>query len=256
MKAYWKWKGSQEFIFRAMLKSWQCSLYSRSFPSKFILKNCLPHFHVTFVSLDQPHFLFTVKLSQLCIFAHARLCLTLCDPINSSPPGSSVHGIFQGRILAWVAISSSSGSSWPRDGTCVSCISCFGRWILLPPSHLGSPESWPLNSWLIHPSVILALPLESPRLQLFLEGVCFWFCFNWGERMASIQSAVTLNLSSYCPSALIPFSKNSGLLPSQLLKAPPTATNTEDTSCPWNCTLWTPSLKVISSVLFLYLCHI
>ena len=204
MKASWKWKRSQGLIFRAMLKSWQCSLYSRSFPSKFILKNCLPHLHITFVSLDQPHFLFTIKLSQLCTLAHAWLCLTLCDPINSNPPGSSVHGIFQGRILAWVAISSSSASSWPRDGTWVSCISCIGRWILLQLSHLGSPESWPLNSWLIHPSVILALPLESPRLQLFLEGVCFWFCFNWGERMASIQSAVTLNLSSYCPSALIP----------------------------------------------------
>ena len=46
------------------------------------------------------------------------------------PPGSSVHGIFQARILEWVAISFSRGSSWPRDRTWVSCISCIGRQVL------------------------------------------------------------------------------------------------------------------------------
>ena len=53
--------------------------------------------------------------------------LTLCDPLDCSPPGSSVYGISQARILEWVALSSSRGSSWPRDGTQVSCI---GRQIL------------------------------------------------------------------------------------------------------------------------------
>ena len=43
-------------------------------------------------------------------------------PKDWSPPGSSVHGIFQARILEWVAISSSRRSSQPRDRTCVSCI--------------------------------------------------------------------------------------------------------------------------------------
>ena len=47
-------------------------------------------------------------------------CLTLCYPIDCSPPGSSVHGISQVRILVWVAISFSRGSSRPRDGTHVS----------------------------------------------------------------------------------------------------------------------------------------
>ena len=45
----------------------------------------------------------------------AQLCPTLCDPMDCSPPGSSVHGISQERILEWVAISSSRGSSQPRD---------------------------------------------------------------------------------------------------------------------------------------------
>ena len=48
--------------------------------------------------------------------------LTLCDPINCSLPSSSVHGILQTRILEWVAISFSRGSSWPRDRIWVSCI--------------------------------------------------------------------------------------------------------------------------------------
>ena len=58
----------------------------------------------------------------------AQSCLTLSNPMD--PPGSSVHGIFQARILESVAISYSRGSSWPRDGTCISCVSCFGRQVL------------------------------------------------------------------------------------------------------------------------------
>ena len=53
---------------------------------------------------------------------HAQLCPTLCDPMNCSLPGSSVHGILQATILEWVVISSSKGSSQPRDWICISCI--------------------------------------------------------------------------------------------------------------------------------------
>ena len=60
----------------------------------------------------------------------AQLCPALCDPMDCSPPGSSVHRIFQARMLELVAISSSRGSSWHRDQTRVSRISCTGRWIL------------------------------------------------------------------------------------------------------------------------------
>ena len=45
----------------------------------------------------------------------AQLCLTLCDPMDCSPPGSSVQGILQARILKWVAMSLSRASSSPRD---------------------------------------------------------------------------------------------------------------------------------------------
>ena len=54
----------------------------------------------------------------VCVFS----CVWLCDPMDCSPPESSVHEIFTARILKWVAISFSKGSSWPRDRTCGSCI--------------------------------------------------------------------------------------------------------------------------------------
>ena len=47
--------------------------------------------------------------------------MTVCDPVDRGPPGSAVHGILQARILEWVAISYSRGSSRPKDQTWVSC---------------------------------------------------------------------------------------------------------------------------------------
>ena len=60
-------------------------------------------------------------------------CLTLCNSLDCSPPGSSVHGILQAGILEWVAISFSRGSSQPRDRTRVSCIAgrFFTNWATL-----------------------------------------------------------------------------------------------------------------------------
>jgi len=49
-------------------------------------------------------------------------CPTLCDPMDCSSTGSSVHGLFQARILEWFAMPSSRGSSWPRDRTHISCL--------------------------------------------------------------------------------------------------------------------------------------
>ena len=60
-----------------------------------------------------------------CVQKSLHPCPTLCDPMGCSPPGSSVHGIFQARILEWVAISSSRGFFRPRDQTCSSWVSCI-----------------------------------------------------------------------------------------------------------------------------------
>ena len=66
----------------------------------------------------------------MCVLV-AQLGLTLFDPMDCSPPGSSVHGILQLRTLEWVAVSSSRGSSQPKDQTWVSCIAggLFSVWV-------------------------------------------------------------------------------------------------------------------------------
>ena len=67
----------------------------------------------------------------------AQLCSTLCDPMGCNPPGSSVSGVLQARILEWVAICFSRGSSQPRDRTWVSHIE--GRLYYL--SHQETPST-------------------------------------------------------------------------------------------------------------------
>ena len=67
-------------------------------------------------------------------------CLTLCDPMDCSPPGSSIHGILQARVQEWVAISFSRGSSWPRDQTWVSCIA-GGFFTIWAKGHLQNPTA-------------------------------------------------------------------------------------------------------------------
>ena len=57
-------------------------------------------------------------------------CPTLCDPIGCHPQAPLVHGILQARILKWVSMPFSRGSSQPRDRTCVSYVSCTGRQVL------------------------------------------------------------------------------------------------------------------------------
>ena len=69
--------------------------------------------------------LYSRNLTQHCkstVHACAQSCLTLCNPMDCSPPCSSVHGIFQARVSGWVAIPFSRGSSQPRDQTEVSYI--------------------------------------------------------------------------------------------------------------------------------------
>ena len=68
-----------------------------------------------------------------------------------------VRGIFQARILEWVAISSSRGTFWPRDGTCISCVYCIGRWI---PYHCTTWEpstSFLLINWSQGAAIFFAL---------------------------------------------------------------------------------------------------
>ena len=83
-------------------------------------------------------------------------CLTLCNPMDYSLPGSSVHGILQARILKRVAKTSSRGSSRSRDRACVSYLSCVGGQALYHQYHLGSLGSGHHSS--------------NPRIIIFLHG--------------------------------------------------------------------------------------
>ena len=81
---------------------------------------------------------FTYLLMKVLV---VQSCLTLCDPMDYSLPGSSVYRMLQARILEWVAVSFSMGSSWPRDWTWVSCIA--GRFFTV----WATREAWSLFSF-------------------------------------------------------------------------------------------------------------
>ena len=86
-------------------------------------------FHVVFLAINSTH----------CVHAKSlQSCLTLCDPIGCSPPGSSVQGILQARILEWVAVPSSRGWIFPTEGLNPGLLHC--RQIIYHLSHLGSPS--------------------------------------------------------------------------------------------------------------------
>ena len=90
-------------------------------------------------------------LILVCVHASSVtfLCLTLCNPLDSSLPGSSVHGVFQARVLEWGVLFFSRGSSQTRDWTCTSCT---GWWILYCWA-TWEAEDWP--SCLVKPQVLL-----------------------------------------------------------------------------------------------------
>ena len=94
----------------------------------------------------------------------AQSCPTLCEPMDCSLPGSSVHGIFQAIVLEWIAISFSRGSSWPRDRTQVSHI--VGRRFTIWATSEVHTAHLPLLRFLTH-SVLVWLPTSQ---HLFMDG--------------------------------------------------------------------------------------
>ena len=92
-------------------QSWECCILVCPESEATTKKNRCVSFLTTVV---------TVNNHQRSESEVAQPCPTLCDPMGCSLPGSSVHGIFQARVLEWVAISFSRGSSQPRDRTRVS----------------------------------------------------------------------------------------------------------------------------------------
>ena len=115
--------------------------------------------------------------------AVTKSCLTLCDPMDCGPPGSSVHGILQARILEWVAFPFSRGSSQPRDRTQVSCFAgrFFTIWATREPSEvLGDvtifprmPRTWTHLELLPLQKKMFYLNQPTPSLRTFLRQMSY-----------------------------------------------------------------------------------
>ena len=116
-------------------------------------------------------------LDELYLHLVAQLCLTLCDPMDCGLPGFYVHGIFQARILEWVAISFSSGSSWPRDQIQVSCISdrCFTIWATRE-TFIIKVRYWPINFFVVALSNLISGWWWPHRINL--RVFCLYFFWN------------------------------------------------------------------------------
>ena len=142
--AYWE---LSNYIERADLSSWTTHC---DFCCLFGLSPCMIN----------RHFKYNIPLLCVVLCSAAQLLPTPCKPMDCSPWGFFVHGIFQARILEWVAISYARGSSRPRDQTHISCISCK------PTSH-ASPA--------LAGSLLTTVP---PVKHIFFLGgahiLCYW----------------------------------------------------------------------------------
>ena len=122
-------------------------------------------------------------------------CPTLCDPTDCSPPGFSVHGIFQARILEWVAVFFSRGSSQPRDRTQVSCIAgkhfnaLSHQWSTLL-VHSNSLLFWKMEG-VLHNSTYWIFCAPFDKFFSFLTLACILFCFLVAQSDWITQSFVS-----------------------------------------------------------------
>ena len=115
----------------------------KSFRNQILLKKKNKHKIETLIWKGSGSHITAPRLYQedcVCVCSVIQSCLTVCDPMDCSLPGSYVHGIFQAKILEWVAISYSRRSSWPRDPNL--CLLHFLYWQAdyLPLGHLGNEE--------------------------------------------------------------------------------------------------------------------
>ena len=116
-------------ILQAGILEWVAIPFSRgsSWPRDWPWVSCLTGGFFTPEDQGSPHIYISL---YACLHAKSlQSCLTLCDPMACSLPGSSVHRILQAGILEWVAIPFSKGSSWPRARHYISC-SLWWLWML------------------------------------------------------------------------------------------------------------------------------
>ena len=117
---------------------------------------------------------------------HAQTCLTLCNPMDCSQPGSSVHAVLQARILEWVALLSSRESSQPRDQTHISHVSCIGRWVLYRSATweaLTPPLDYCFKKCFISPPGLVDSSFLSPFVWQNNKAILFYFTQNYVSEM-------------------------------------------------------------------------
>ena len=108
------------------LQTWEFTSFALTSLFLFKIQSRIPHCLCSSCLCS-----FLPSVMFVCTCAESlKSCPTLCDPMNHSLPGSSVHGILQARILEWVAIPSSRGSSWPGNWTHVSYVFCLDMQVL------------------------------------------------------------------------------------------------------------------------------
>ena len=117
-------------------------------------------------------------------------CLTLCNPMNCSPPGSSVLGISQARVLEWIVISFSMGSSQPREWTCISCIAgrFFTIWATSEACHdfyMGFNSLHEGSIFMIASNLIL--PPKTQPLNIITLGDSIQNMNLWGTQTVILQ---------------------------------------------------------------------
>ena len=127
-------------------------------------------------------------------YAQSLSCVQLLWPHGCSLTGSSVRGILQARILEWVAISYSRGSSWPRDQAPILCISCIGRQTL---NHCATKNSIAVPQKLKNRIYYLATPLwvYTPKnskqgLELFMHTCVYSSIIHNSQELVATQVSV------------------------------------------------------------------
>ena len=152
--------------------------------------NLLPHYHkfvVQFWNSGTEVLIgnFLPKYPE-CSCSVTQLCLTLCDPMDNSPPDSSIHGIFQARILEWVAMSSSQ----PRDWTHISCIAGCLR-------HQDSPR---ILEWVAYP---FSRGTSPPRNQTGVSCVTGRFFTSWNLTIWRFLKKLELETTTWLAISLL-----------------------------------------------------
>ena len=124
--------------------------------------------------------------AMLCYAKSLQSCLTLCDPIDGSPPGSPVPGILQARTLEWVAISFSNAWKWKVKVNLLSCV-----WLLATPwtvAHQAPPfMGFPRQEcWSGVPLPSLLYVLGHPKIQWLYHDICF-IVMVWNQTHIHLQ---------------------------------------------------------------------